>query len=165
MHCTICNHPERRAIEQECLLKDFGSEHSSFEDIAKKYDVDVKDLQVHALMHVPVDEYTEEAVQTTQTIAGKIKMREADILRQVMEESFVTFRTLGSKINKIANEHTVDNPTLGQISKAVTDLYLGTSQSIRDTAEKLIRMDIAVNGEKDEGMQQLANLVSAIRGD
>ena len=164
MHCVICNHPNRAAIERECLVRSFGDTEVTLADIAKKYDVDLKDLQVHVLMHIPLEEGNAEAVNSTQSIAGKIKMREADILRNVMEEQYVTFRNLGSKINAIVSQHTVETPTLGQISKAVTELYLGTSQSIRDTAEKLIRMDLAINGEKDEGMQQLANLVSVIRG-
>lgn len=164
MHCEICNHAKRAEIEKACLLRTFGDNQISIADIAKEYGVDAKELQVHALMHIPLEEGNEETVQATQSIAGKIKMREADILRQVMEEQFVTFRSLGAKINSIVAHHTTEEPTLGQISKSVTDLYLGTSQSIRDTAEKLIRMDLAVNGEKDEGMQQLANLVNVIRG-
>ena len=164
MHCAICDHEKRADIERECLLRTFSDEQVTLADIAKKYGVDTKELQVHVLMHIPLDESNTETVQASESIAGRIKMREADILRQVMEESFVTFRTLGTKINNIVNAHTIESPTMGQISKAVADLYLGTSQSIRDTAEKLIRMDLAVNGEKDEGMQQLANLVNVIRG-
>ena len=91
-------------------------------------------------------------------------MREADILRQVMEDSYVTFKNISSKINSIVAMHTIDAPTLAQITKPVTDLYLGTSQSIRDTAEKLLKMNVVINGESDPGLQQVAALVTAIRG-
>lgn len=165
MTCSICNHPKRAEIEQACLLRSFDDAGVTLRDIANKYNVDLKDLQVHVLMHIPLVSGATEVVQATESIAGRIKMREADILRQVMEDSLVTFRNLGSKINTIVSSHTSENPTLSQINKAVTDLYLGTSQSIRDTAEKLVRMDLAVNGEKDEGLTQIANLVNAIRGD
>ena len=157
MTCSICNHPKRAEIEKACLLRNFGDCEVTLRDIAKEFDLDLKDLQVHVLMHIPLEESATESVENTQSIAGKIKMR-------VMEESYVTFKNIGSKINTIVAQHSVDNPTLIQITKPLADLYLGTSQSIRDTAEKLMKMDLMVNGEKDEGMASVAALVTAIRG-
>lgn len=164
MTCSICNHPRRADIEKACLLRSYGSTDVTLKDIAKEYDVDLKDLQVHVLMHIPLEEATTDDLTATNSIAGKIKLREADILRQVMEDSYVTFKNLSDKINRIVATHSTDNPTFIQITKPVTDLYLGTSQSIRDTADKLMKMDLMMNGEKDKGIEQVAALVSAIRG-
>lgn len=164
MTCSICNHPKRTEIEKACLLRNFGDTEVTLRDIAEEFELDLKDLQVHVLMHIPLEKSASESVEETQSIAGKIKMREADILRNVMEESYVTFKNIGSKINSIVAQHSVDNPTLVQITKPLADLYLGTSQSIRDTADKLMKMDLMVNGEKDAGLSSVAALVSAIHG-
>ena len=160
MLCSICNHPRRAEIERECLVKDFGDEHKSLAEIAKEYEVDLRDLQVHVLTHVPlIDE-----AETEASIAVNIHRREADILRQVMEDSYVAFKNLSQKINSIVSAHTTENPTFGTLQKPVIDLYLGTGQSIRDTATKLMLMDQAINGEKDAGLQQVASLIEAIHG-
>lgn len=164
MTCSICNHPNRAEIEKACLLRNFGDCEVTLRDIAKEFDLDIKDLQVHVLMHIPLETPTNESMETTQSIAGKIKMREADILRNVMEESYITFKNIGSKINTIVAQHTSDAPTLVQITKPLADLYLGTSQSIRDTAEKLMKMDLMVNGEKNGALDSVAALVTAIHG-
>lgn len=164
MTCSICNHPKRAEIEKACLLRNFGDAEVTLRDIAKEYDVDLKDLQVHVLMHIPLDAVNSEAVNSTESIAGKIKMREADILRSMMEDSYATFKNMGDKINQIVSAHTLDNPTLAQIPKSVADLYLGTSQAIRDTAEKLMKMNLLINGENDKGLAQVAALVQAIHG-
>lgn len=164
MTCSICNHKKRQQIEQACLLRNFGDTEVSLRDIAEEFKVDLKDLQVHVLMHIPLEEGASKSVKDTKSIAGKIKMREADILRNVMEDSYVTFKNISAKINSIVSQHTTDKPTLTQITKPLTDLYLGTSQSIRDTADKLMKMDLMVNGEKDEGLASVAALVAAIHG-
>lgn len=164
MTCSICNHPKRAEIEKACLLRNFGDTEVSLKDIAKEFDVDLKDLQVHVLTHIPLDSEACSTLDKTESLAGKIKMREADILRNVMEESYLTFRNLGAKINYIVASHTTEDPTLVQITKPVTELYLGTSQSIRDTADKLIKLNLAVNGEDNKGLSAIASLVEAIHG-
>lgn len=165
MTCSICSHPKRKEIEQACLLRNFGDNEVTLKDIARDFDVNVKDLQVHVLMHIPLQQENAETTEQNLSIAGEIKRREADILRQVMEDSYVTFKNVGDKINAIVAQHKTDAPTLVQLTKSVVDLYLGTSQSIRDTADKLMKMNLMVNGEKDEGLSSLANLVNVLRGD
>lgn len=164
MTCSICNHPKRKEIEQACLLRNFGDTEVTLRDIAEEFDVGLKDLQVHVLMHIPLEESNSASLEATASIANKIKVREAEILRNVMEESYVTFKNIGTKINSIVAQHTCDNPTLPQITKPLADLYLGTSQSIRDTADKLMKMDVMVNGEKDKGLSSIAALVEVIHG-
>lgn len=164
MTCSICNHPKRAEIEKACLLRNFGDTEVTLKDIAKEFGVDHRDLQVHVLMHQALGEENESDAEKVTSIAGKIKMREADILQQVMEESLTTFKNLSAKINRIVSVHTIENPTMQQITKSMTDLYLGTSQSIRDTADKLCKMNLMLNGEDDKGLQQVAALVEAIHG-
>lgn len=164
MTCSVCNHPKRAEIERACLLRNFGDTDVKLKDIAQEYGLDLKDLQVHVLMHIPLEEGNTEALNETESLAGKIKMREADILRGLMENEFITFKNLSGKINQIVSQHSVDSPTMTQITKAVADLYLGTSQSIRDTAEKLMKMNLMLNGDADKGLSQIASLVTAIHG-
>lgn len=164
MTCSICNHPKRAEIEKACLLRNFGDTEVTLKDIAKEFGVDHRDLQVHVLMHQALGEENESDAEKVTSIADKIKMREADILQQVMEESLTTFKNLSAKINRIVSVHTIENPTMQQITKSMTDLYLGTSQSIRDTADKLCKMNLMLNGEDDKGLQQIATLVEAIHG-
>lgn len=165
MTCKICAHKKRDEIEKAVLLRNYGDTNVTLRDIALEYKVDTKDLQVHTLMHMPLQENALETVEKNESLVGAIKRREADILKQVMEESYITFKNVGDKINAITSQHTTNNPTLIQLTKPVVELYLGASQSIRDTADKLMKMNLMVNGEKDEGLASLANLVKVIRGD
>lgn len=164
MTCSICNHPKRAEIERACLLRNFGDTEVTLKDIAKEFGVDLRDLQVHVLMHIPLEEANAENLEKTESIASKIKAREADLLRDLMETEYATFKNISGKINQIVSLHTVDSPTMTQITKAVADLYLGTSQSIRDTAEKLMKMNLMLNGDADKGLSQIASLVTAIHG-
>lgn len=164
MTCSICNHPKRAEIEKACLLRNFGDTEVSLRDIAKEFDVDLKDLQVHVLMHMPLEIKATEEVEGVESIANKIKMREATILKQTMEESYITFKNLGDKLNAIIAQHTTSEPTLVQITKPLTDLYLGTSQSIRETADKLLKMNLTLNGEADKGLGSIVSLIDAIKG-
>lgn len=164
MTCSICNHSKRAEIERACLLRNFGDTEVTLKDIAKEFDLDLKDLQVHVLMHIPLEDVNNENMEKVESIASKIKNREAEILHNLMENEYVTFKNISGKINQIVSQHTVDAPTMTQITKAVADLYLGTSQSIRDTAEKLMKMDLMMNGDADKGLSQIASLVTAIHG-
>ena len=164
MTCSICNHPKRAEIERACLLRNFGDTEVTLKDIAKEFDLDLKDLQVHVLMHIPLEDVNNENMEKVESIASKIKNREAEILHNLMENEYVTFKNISGKINQIVSQHTVDAPTMTQITKAVADLYLGTSQSIRDTAEKLMKRGLMMNGDADKGLSQIASLVTAIHG-
>lgn len=165
MTCKICNHKKRAEIERACLLRNYGDTEVTLRDIAREYGVDLKELQVHVLMHIPLEESARAKKDDTVSIASEIKRREADILRSMMEDTYVTFKNANDKISAIIGRHTSESPTLNQLTKPLVDLYLGASQSIRDTADSLIKMNNTVNGEKDEGLQALAALGKAIRGD
>lgn len=154
MECVICNHPKRKEIEQELLIRNFGDSDVTFKTIADTYNVPVKDLQIHALYHV--------AIEADNSIAEQIHLREADVIRDSMNENFATLKNLSTKINQIVSEHTSKEPTLNMLSKSVVDLYLGCSQAINEAANTLVKLNLAVNGEKDNGLDGLKALVNVI---
>lgn len=154
MECVICNHPKRKEIEQELLIRNFGDSDVTFKTIADTYNVPVKDLQIHALYHV--------AIEADNSITEQIHLREADVIRDSMNENFATLKNLSTKINQIVSEHTTKEPTLNMLSKSVVDLYLGCSQAINEAANTLVKLNLAVNGEKDNGLDGLKALVNVI---
>lgn len=154
MECVICNHPKRKEIEQELLIRNFGDSDVTFKTIADTYNVPVKDLQIHALYHV--------AIEADNSITEQIHLREADVIRDSMNENFATLKNLSAKINQIVSEHTTKEPTLNMLSKSVVDLYLGCSQAINEAANTLVKLNLAVNGEKDNGLDGLKALVNVI---
>lgn len=154
MECVICNHPKRNEIEQELLTRNFGDADTTFKTIADKYNVPVKDLQIHALYHV--------TIEADNSITEQIHLREADVIRDTMNENFATLKNLSAKINQVVSQHTTKDPTLGMLSKSVVDLYLGCSQAINEAANTLVKLNLAVNGEKDNGLDGLKALVNVI---
>lgn len=154
MECVICNHPKRKEIEQDLLIRNFGDSDVTFKTIADTYNVPVKDLQIHALYHV--------AIEADNSITEQIHLREADVIRDAMNENFATLKNLSTKINQIVSEHTSKEPTLNMLSKSVVDLYLGCSQAINEAANTLVKLNLAVNGEKDNGLDGLKALVNVI---
>lgn len=154
MECVICNHPKRKEIEQDLLIRNFGDSDVTFKTIADTYNVPVKDLQIHALYHV--------VIEADNSITEQIHLREADVIRDSMNENFATLKNLSTKINQIVSEHTTKEPTLNMLSKSVVDLYLGCSQAINEAANTLVKLNLAVNGEKDNGLDGLKALVNVI---
>lgn len=154
MSCVICEHINRKEIEQDLLLRNFGDAEVTFKTIADTYNVPVKDLRVHALLHMSID--------ADESIVEKIKFREAGLLRDAMTENFALLKNLGGKINVIVSSHEVDNPTFGQINKAIVDLYLGCNQAIREAADSLVKMNQAINGEQNKGLEAFGSLIRAI---
>ena len=158
MTCVVCQHVDRVAIENELLCRQWGASGFTLESIAEKYGVPVRDLQVHALMHLPVQQVSGESA----SIAQKINMVEADALRQTISNYYITLQNLSTRINKeIADE----NSTLRSINKSVVDLYLGAGAEIRNATDCLVKMNQAINGEDSSGLSALAGLVNVIRGD
>lgn len=166
MICEICNHNQRQKIEQALVCRSLGNSEITIESIAKEFDLNVRELQVHALMHTylpDVGGIDEESAEPS-TLTAAIKFKEAEILQATSQEYYATLKNLGAKVNSMIVRHTDDNPTLHRLSKATVDLYLGLGSEIRSTMDTLIKMNTAVNGENDKGLDAIASLVSAIRG-
>lgn len=165
MVCNICNHAERPAIENALLCRSLGDATMTIESIAKEFNVNSRELQVHALMHIPVADLTgmpEDIDADKVSITSKLKLREASILEQTMNEYYATLKNLGAKINR--EVLSADFMASRGFAKNVVELYINCGVNIRETANSLVKMNIAVNGEGGSGADALGALVNAIRG-
>ena len=186
--CTICNHPDRAEIENAILSMTDGVK-TSIEVIAKQYDVSLSDLKMHALFHTPlvnaadIEELrdAETLGDTEQTVAARptprdsltrrMKLREADLLAAVGNEYLVTMKTMGRRINKLAQVSEIDiedNDRQLKLAKLLTkpmvDLYVGLGGEIRQTVKTMAELDRLLNGPEDSATSGLVALAKAIQG-
>lgn len=186
--CTICNHPDRAEIENAILSMTDGSK-TSIEVIAEQYDVSLADLKMHALFHTPLvgAEDLEElrdaetlgapeqtvAVRATprDSLTRRMKLREADLLAAVGNEYLVTMKTMGRRINKLAQVSEIDiedNDRQLKLAKLLTkpmvDLYVGLGGEIRQTVKTMAELDRLLNGPEDSATSGLVALAKAIQG-
>lgn len=190
--CTICNHPDRAEIENAILSMTDGSK-ISIEAIAEQYDVSLSDLKMHALFHTPLvdaadieelrdtESLTVTAGDTEQTVVGRaaprdsltrrMKLREADLLAAVGNEYLVTIKTMGRRINKLAQVSEIDiedNDRQLKLAKLLTkpmvDLYVGLGGEIRQTVKTMAELDRLLNGPEDSATSGLVALAKAIQG-
>lgn len=185
--CQICEHAQRAEIENAILaLTTSGpSERYSIEDIASQYDVSLDELKMHALFHTPLvsDEDIKaieakapaaaEGVETKprgDSLARKMRLREADVLSTVANEYLVTLKTMGRRINKLTQVSSIDEEDQAKqlalaklLTKPMVDLYIGVGGEIRQTVKTMAEIDRMLNGPEDGTSQGLAALAAAIR--
>lgn len=186
--CTICNHPDRAEIENAILSMTDGLK-TSIEVIAEQYDVSLADLKMHALFHTPlvgaadIEELrdAETLGDTEQTevvrdaprdsLTRRMKLREADLLAAVGNEYLVTMKTMGRRINKLAQVSEIDvedNDRQLKLAKLLTkpmvDLYVGLGGEIRQTVKTMAELDRLLNGPEDSATSGLVALAKAIQG-
>lgn len=186
--CTICNHPDRAEIENAILSMTDGSK-TSIEVIAEQYDVSLSDLKMHALFHTPLvgaadleelrdaetlgDTGQTEVVRATprDSLTRRMKLREADLLAAVGNEYLVTMKTMGRRINKLAQVSEIDiedNDRQLKLAKLLTkpmvDLYVGLGGEIRQTVKTMAELDRLLNGPEDSATSGLMALAKAIQG-
>lgn len=186
--CTICNHPDRAEIENAILSMTDGSK-ISIEAIAEQYDVSLADLKMHALFHTPLvgaadleelrdaetlgDTEQTEAVKAAprDSLTRRMKLREADLLAAVGNEYLVTMKTMGRRINKLAQVSEIDiedNDRQLKLAKLLTkpmvDLYVGLGGEIRQTVKTMAELDRLLNGPEDSATSGLVALAKAIQG-
>ena len=183
--CTICNHPDRAEIENAILSMTDGVK-TSIEVIAEQYDVSLSDLKMHALFHTPLVgaadiEELRDAGDTEQTeaerpaprdsLTRRMKLREADLLAAVGNEYLVTMKTMGRRINKLAQVSEIDiedNDRQLKLAKLLTkpmvDLYVGLGGEIRQTVKTMAELDRLLNGPEDSATSGLVALAKAIQG-
>ena len=141
MACDICSHTKRAEIENALL--NITSENSSvtLESIADTYGLKVEELKVHTMMHTPLG-ISEEAFNEggRDSLARKIKLKEADMLSEVANEYMVTLKYLGRKI------HEADDVRL--LTNSACNLYLGLGGEIRGTVKCMTELDTALNGNR-----------------
>ena len=183
--CTICNHPDRAEIENAILSMTDGS-NISIEVIAEQYDVSLADLKRHALFHTPLvgaadleqlgvtdskqSDQDEKAVPRD-SLTRRMKLREADLLAAVGNEYLVTMKTMGRRINKLAQVSEIDvedNDRQLKLAKLLTkpmvDLYVGLGGEIRQTVKTMAELDRLLNGPEDSATSGLVALAKAIQG-
>ena len=186
--CTICNHPDRAEIENAILSMTDRSK-TSIEVIAEQYDVSLADLKMHALFHTPLvgaadleelrdaetlgDTEQTEVVRATprDSLTRRMKLREADLLAAVGNEYLVTMKTMGRRINKLAQVSEIDiedNDRQLKLAKLLTkpmvDLYVGLGGEIRQTVKTMAELDRLLNGPEDSATSGLVALAKAIQG-
>lgn len=187
--CTICNHPDRAEIENAILSMTDSTqsgEKTSIEVIAEQYDVSLADLKMHALFHTPLvgaadleqlgvtdseqGDQDEKAVPRD-SLTRRMKLREADLLAAVGNEYLVTLKTMGRRINKLAQVSEIDvedNDRQLRLAKLLTkpmvDLYVGLGGEIRQTVKTMAELDRLLNGPEDSATSGLVALAKAIQG-
>lgn len=183
--CSICNHSERSEIENAILNMTADappSDSNSIEQIAEQYGVSSDELKMHALFHTPlvgdadvselgVGPVSEVGVQPRESLTRKMKLREVDILSDVCNEYLVTLKTMGRRINKLAQVSSIDIEDEEKqlklaklLTKPMTDLYIGLGGEIRQTVKTMAELDRMLNGPEDSATSGLVALAAAING-
>lgn len=194
--CRICQHPDRAEIENAILSMTADAPPNganSIELIAEQYQVPLDELKMHALFHTPlvgagdVEELRDAATltmtsgDTEQTevvrsasrdsLTRRMKLREADMLAAVGNEYLVTLKTMGRRINKLAQVSSIDIEDEEKqlklaklLTKPMVDLYVGLGGEIRQTVKTMAELDRILNGPEDSTASGLVALAKAIQG-
>lgn len=194
--CRICQHPDRAEIENAILSMTADAPPNganSIELIAEQYQVPLDELKMHALFHTPlvgtgdVEELREAATLTmtagdtekTEVVSStsrdsltrRMKLREADMLAAVGNEYLVTLKTMGRRINKLAQVSSIDIEDEEKqlklaklLTKPMVDLYVGLGGEIRQTVKTMAELDRILNGPEDSTASGLVALAKAIQG-
>ena len=162
MACPVCVHEKRAEIENAIL--NIGSENSEYTltNIAELYGLQEQDLRVHALMHNPLGTAVEAGVGRD-SLARRLKLKEADMLSAAANEYMVTLKNVGRKINALAAEGQDPGVLSRMLTKSVADLYLGLGSEIRSTVKTLAELELELNGAANSGAHGLVGLVEALR--
>lgn len=194
--CRICQHPDRAEIENAILSMTADAPPNganSIELIAEQYQVPLDELKMHALFHTPlvgagdVEELRDaatltmtsgdieqtEVVRSTprDSLTRRMKLREADMLAAVGNEYLVTLKTMGRRINKLAQVSSIDIEDEEKqlklaklLTKPMVDLYVGLGGEIRQTVKTMAELDRILNGPEDSTASGLVALAKAIQG-
>lgn len=198
--CKICNHPDRAEIENAILTMTADAppnDANSIESIAKQYRVPLDELKMHALFHTPLvgsddietveqagaepevaalgaedDERFESGkTKPRDSLTRRMKLREADMLAAVSNEYLVTLKTMGRRINKLAQVSSLDIEDEEKqlklaklLTKPMVDLYVGLGGEIRQTVKTMAELDRLLNGPEDTAASGLVALAKAIQG-
>lgn len=183
--CSICNSDHRAEIENALLSMTADApprEKNSIEAIAEQFGVSLDELKMHALFHTPLigdadlveqelEPEPEDKKAPRDSLTRRMKLREADMLAAVGNEYLVTLKTMGRRINKLAQVSSIDveddekQLKLAKLlTKPMVDLYIGVGGEIRQTVKTMAELDRMLNGPEDNGLSGLAALADAIRG-
>lgn len=161
--CPICNSPDVLEIEQALMCG------QSVEDVASQFSVSIDQLKVHACFHVAGLGAEVIGEGNKDSLARKMKLREADMLSVVSKEYLGTLRTMGKRINKLASVSGIDVEDEEKqlklsklLTKSMVDLYIGLGTEIRQTVKTMAELDRMLNGPQDNIGSGLSALAAAI---
>ena len=178
--CKICNSSMRMDIESS-ILRMTEDHEQTIDEIAEQFGCDVDELKTHALFHTPLvracdlDPNYEEKPQPFNTschdsLTRQMKLREVDLLSEVANNYMLTLKTMGRRINKLAQVVSIDAEDEEKevklaklLTKPMVELYLGTGGEIRQTVKTMAEINHILNGESDPTANGLAALANAIR--
>lgn len=178
--CKICDRVDRADIENAVLS--ISSETGlTIEAIAEQYKCDLAELRNHALFHTPLVAPCDVVTKDGETVilppegkislARKMRLREADALATVNNEYLVTLKTMGRRINKLANGSSIDAEDAEKevklaklLTKPMVDLYIGLGGEIRQNVKAMAEVDRMLNGPQENSNSGLQALAEAIRG-
>lgn len=171
MSCSICNHVNRAAIEIAVLNCSSDKNSKTLQQIADEYHISLNDLKIHMVMHATMglndlefDSTTDGTTkEPTPTIARKCKVREADILGEVVNEYLVTMKNLGRRINHTLLSDPEEVQAEKLITKPITDMYIGLGGEIRATVKTLGELNQVLNGPQTTANDGIAALAQAIK--
>lgn len=184
MGCVICSMPDRALINERLLAFSYqtpdtlgGSEPLTLNKIADEFQVNVVDLQIHAFMHlsrpepVPtpsasltdVSSVGSEAISTPVTeqkivtLVQETKLEEFTHMRDALLDYKATMLRAGRMLRDRLDKDTTTIP------KGSVELYLGAGNNMRQIVNDLLDANMRINGEGDDGLKAIANLVGAIK--
>lgn len=178
--CKICSNNSRMDIESAVIRMTEDHEHT-IDEIAEQFGVDVDELKMHALFHTPLvracdlDPNYEEKPQPFNaschdSLTRQMKLREADLLSEVANNYLLTLKTMGRRINRMAQIVSIDvedeekEVKLAKLlTKPMVELYLGAGGEIRQTVKTMAEINHLLNGEADPTASGLAALAAAIK--
>lgn len=188
--CKICNRDDRAEIENAILSMTADAppnDENSIEAIAKQFSVSLDELKMHALFHTPLVgdgdieqlepdapvtlELEQPKAQPRDSLTRRMKLREADMLAAVGNEYLVTLKTMGRRINKLAQVSSIDIEDEEKqlklaklLTKPMVDLYVGLGGEIRQTVKTMAELDRLLNGPEEGATSGLVALAKAIQG-
>lgn len=179
--CKICDKTNRIDIESS-IIRMSEDHEQTIEQIAEQYKVDVDELKTHALFHTPLVracdldpnfEYTPQPSNPNShdSLTRQMKLREADLLSEVANEYLLTMKTMGRRINRMAQIVSIDAEDSEKevklaklLTKPMVELYIGAGGEVRQTVKTMAEINRLLNGEADPTLSGLSALADAIRG-
>lgn len=159
--CPICKHAQRAEIEAVLYRLTPKNGEEVLQQLSEAYDLDIGDLQRHAMFHAAVD--LSPAGEET-SIVRQIKMRETDMLAECARDYAETLSVVGKRIRSRA----IEDPRAEEITferavnKSVVELYIGCGDNVRKTIKDIADINQILNGPKDDGLSGLGALAAAI---
>ena len=157
--CTVCAHALRENIERALFRAAKNKEQGGFtlEQIAEEFDVDVQDLQRHAMFH--------SSLNSEDSLIRQIHMREADLLAETVMDNALTMKAVGARLRDSMNDGDPDSMQFERrASKSVVDLYVGASEGVRKGVAAIADINQLLNGPKDDGLSGLTALANVLHG-